>query len=327
MLKFYAAEHKRCTGVSLNHAKNTQLTAPGWNMTAPRILVKPFRKYFTTLQRVYLFVCFLFIVVCGPAGAEDVAATNLPLFRHVDSVAKPPKDFATRTIRLLIDSDFPPFSYAAPDGKAAGVSVDLANLACVELKVNCIVIVKPFDQLLPALLGNEGDVIVSGLKIDEAVLKKTSMTRPYFWALGRFAVSAGSQLRNSDIRTLAGKRVGFVSNTSHAAWLQKYYARSTLTPFSSETEMYDALRKASVDAMFGDDLRTIYWLAGSASQNCCKVLDGAYVDRNFFSRNLAFLTRREDQDSVRAFDFALDRLQEKGMSAQIFARYLPVGLW
>jgi polar amino acid transport system substrate-binding protein len=296
-------------------------------MNAPRILVKPFMIDCTTLQWMYLFILFQFLVVSDHAFAADKVVASLPVFRHVDVVLKPPQDFGSRSIRLLMDRDFPPFSYEAPGGGGAGVSVDLANSACVELKLNCVVVIKPFDQLLPALLANEGDVIVSGLKINEDVLKKTLMTRPYFWALGRFVVGVGSQLRSSDVRTLAGKRLGFVSKTSHAAWLQKYYARSTLTPFASEAEMYDALRKGSVDAAFGDDLRITFWLAGSSAQGCCKTLDGAYVDRNFFSRNLAYLVRREDDGLVHAFDYALDRLQEKGTSAQIFARYLPTGFW
>jgi polar amino acid transport system substrate-binding protein len=296
-------------------------------MIAPRNLIKPDRIFLTTLQWVYFCSIILFMVVSCRAFAEDAVVANIPLFRHVDAVAKPPKEVTARTIRLLADADFPPFSYAAPDGKSAGVSVDLANSACDELKLNCVIILKPFDQLLPALLSKEGDVIVSGLKINEQVLKNTVMSRPYFWAFGRFAVSVGSQLRSSDVRALGGKRIGFVAKTSHAAWLQKYYARSTLMPFDNEAEMYEALRKSSIDVMFGDDLHTLYWLAGSASQNCCKTLDGAYVDHNFFSRNLAFLARREDQDVIGLFDFALDRLQQKGTSAQIFVRYLPAGFW
>ncbi len=71
----------------------------------------------------------------------------------------------------------------------------------------------------------------------------------------------------------------------------------------------------------------IFWLGGSASRGCCKTLDGAYVDRQFFSRNLAFLARRDDQEIVQALDYALDRLQENGKSSEIFARYLPNGLW
>jgi polar amino acid transport system substrate-binding protein len=199
--------------------------------------------------------------------------------------------------------------------------------ACSYLKVKCVVEPKSFDQLLPALLNREGDVIVSGLKIDEALLKRTAMTRPYFWSLGRFAIAMGSQLRSSDVRSLAGKRIGYVASTSHGAWLEKYYSRSTLTPFPTEAEMFAALRSGTIETLFGDDLRIIYWLSGSASRGCCKTLDGAYVDREFFSRNLSFLTRRDDQDLVHGLDYALDRLQEKGVSGEIFTRYLPAGLW
>ncbi|MBZ0261658.1 MAG: transporter substrate-binding domain-containing protein [Hyphomicrobiales bacterium] len=269
----------------------------------------------------------LSLVVSGHAAAQEAAAPVFPLFRHIDSLAKPPTGFAQRNIRLLTDGDFPPFSYETPEGKAAGVSVDLALAACAELKANCSVVAKPFNALFPALLNNEGDAIVSGLRIDATVLKKAAMTRPYFWSLGRFAVRAGSQLRGSDIRSLAGRRIGYVTNSSHGAWLEKYYSRSTLTGFPGEAEMYEALRTGALDVSFGDGLRLIYWLAGSSSRGCCKPLDGAFVDRQFFSNNLSFLTRREDRDTVMAFDYALDRLQEKKISAEIFARYLPGGLW
>lgn len=296
-------------------------------MTDPILQIKRGKARHTTPRCVYLLWSFLALVASGPGVAQEAAAPGLPLFRHIDSVAKPPAAFAQRTIRLLTDRDFPPFSYETPEGKTAGVSVDLALAVCTELKANCVVIAKAFNELLPALLNNEGDVIVSGLRIDEAVLKKAAMTRPYFWSLGRFAVRVGSQLRGSDIRSLAGRRIGYVANSSHGAWLEKYYSRSTLTPFPSEAEMNEALRTGALDVSFGDGLRLIYWLAGSSSRGCCKPLDGAFVDRQFFSRNLSFLTRKDDPETAKAFDYALDRLQEKGTSAEVFARYLPSGLW
>jgi polar amino acid transport system substrate-binding protein len=296
-------------------------------MTAPKPLVKRVTGGIATLAWKNLIWLALALVVVDPAAAQDAAVPGLPLFRHIDGVAKPPTGMVQRNIRLLTDRDFPPFSYETPEGKTAGVSVDLALAACTELKANCVVIARPFNQLVPALINNEGDIIVSGLRIDEKILEKATMTRPYFWSLGRFAVRVGSQLRGSDIRSLAGKRIGFVANSSHGAWLEKYYSRSTLTPFPSEAEMYDALRTGALDVLFGDGLRLVYWLAGSSSRGCCKPLDGAFVDRQFFSRNLSFLTRRDDQETVRAFDYALDRLQEKGTSTAIFSRYLPTGLW
>lgn len=296
-------------------------------MTSPTLQIKLAKARRTTPRCVYLLLFTLSLVVSGPAAAQEAAAPGFPLFRHIDSVAKPPIGFAQRNIRLLTDRDFPPFSYETPEGKTAGVSVDLALAACTELKAICTVVAKPFSELLPALLNNEGDAIVSGLRIDETVLKKAAMTRPYFWSLGRFAVRVGSQLRGSDIRSLAGRRIGYVANSSHGAWLEKYYSRSALTAFPSEAEMNEALRTGALDVSFSDGLRLIYWLAGSSSRGCCKPLDGAFVDRQFFSNNLSFLTRRDDRDTVMAFDYALDRLQEKKTSAEIFARYLPSGLW
>ncbi len=296
-------------------------------MTSPTLQIKRAKARHTTPRCVYFLLLTLSLVVPAPVASQEAAPPGFPLFRHIDSVAKPPIGFAQRNIRLLTDRDFPPFSYETPEGKTAGVSVDLALAACTELRATCTVIAKPFSELLPALLNNEGDVIVSGLRIDEAVLKKAAMTRPYFWSLGRFAVRVGSQLRGSDIRSLAGRRIGYVANSSHGAWLEKYYSRSALTAFPSEAEMYEALRTGALDVSFGDGLRLIYWLAGSSSRGCCKPLDGAFVDRQFFSNNLSFLTRRDDRDTVMAFDYALDRLQEKKTSAEIFARYLPGGLW
>jgi polar amino acid transport system substrate-binding protein len=295
-------------------------------MTSPTFLIKRVTGQIATLPRMLFILLAFALVAVGPAISQNGAAPGFPLFRHIDSVAKSPA-FAQRNIRLLTDRDFPPFSYETPEGKTAGVSVDLALAVCAELKATCTVVAKPFSQLLPALLNNEGDVIVSGLRIDETVLKKTAMTRPYFWSLGRFAVRVGSQLRGSDIRSLAGRRIGYVANSSHGAWLEKYYSRSALTAFPSEAEMNEALRTGAIDVSFGDGLRLIYWLAGSASRGCCKPLDGAFVDRQFFSNNLSFLTRREDAETVKAFDYALDRLQDKKTSAEIFARYLPSGLW
>lgn len=296
-------------------------------MPAPLHLLNVSKCKSTTLCLMYLLLPALAWAALSSANAQTTAPETLPLFRHTDGTARNPANLPTGSIRLLADENFPPFSYGVPEGKHSGLSVELAIAACAELKLDCVVVAKPFDELLPALIANEGDLIASGLRIDENVLKKTAMTRPYFWSLGRFAVKYGSQLRSSDIRSLAGKRIGFVAKTSHGAWLEKYYSRSTLTPFPTEAEMFAALSAGTVDAVFGDDLRLIFWLAGNASKGCCLTLGGAYVDRNFFTRNLAFLARREDQLLVQAFDYALDLLQEKGTASEIYARYIPNGLW
>lgn len=231
------------------------------------------------------------------------------------------------TIRLAADADFPPFSFQARSGVPAGISVELALAACAEIKVKCEVILKPLSRLLPGLASREHDVVVSGPRIDEKALAHAVMTRPWFRSLGRFAAQSGTPLKGSDARSLAGRRVGTMAGTAHAAWLTAYYADSELLTFETEGQAQDALRTGAVDALFADNVRLIYWITGAASRGCCKLFGGAYSDFETFSRNIALLVRSDRGDIRDAFDVALDRMQDNGATEKLFNAYVPLNPW
>jgi len=88
-----------------------------------------------------------------------------------------------------------------------------------------------------------------------------------------------------------------------------------------------ALKAGEVDAIFGDNLQVIYWVAGEAAANCCRLLDGAYSDFDYFSRNLAFLVRPERPELRAAFDYGLDQAQSSGATAKIIRTYVPLPPW
>jgi len=231
------------------------------------------------------------------------------------------------TIRLAADMDFPPYSFRARSGVPAGLSVELALAACAEIQIKCEVLLKPLPALLRDLASREHDVIVSGPRIDEKALAHAVMTRPWFRSFGRFAVQSGSPLKGSDARSLAGRRIGAVAGTAHAAWLTSYYGDSELLTFDSDAQAQSALRTGAVDALFADNLRLIYWITGGASRDCCKLSGGAYSDFETFSRNLAFLVRSDRADIRDAFDVALDRMQANGTTEKLFNTYVPLNPW
>ncbi|MGQ0484079.1 MAG: transporter substrate-binding domain-containing protein [Hyphomicrobiales bacterium] len=282
-----------------------------------------------TASRLCLAAAAVFLVASTSAlpQPQDGATYRLPLFRHVETGAKAPQIAPTETVRLLADGDFPPFSFATGTGTAAGLAVDLALAACAEIKLRCEVVMRPYGELAGALARRDGDVIIAGPRPDPGLFKEVLATRPYFRSLGRFAVPGSSALAAGDVRTLGGKRIGMVKGTAHAAWLEEYYSRSTLMAFDSEAEAQEALRTGSVDALFGDSLRLIYWIAGSASRGCCRLLSGAYVDRGYFSRSMVFLVRKDREDIRDALDHGLDRLQGNGTTEKIFNTYVPLNPW
>ena len=168
------------------------------------------------------------------------------------------------------------------------------------------------------------DMAMSEISITEDRKKVHDFSISYFSSDIGVITSAAIPV---DVKNLKAAKIGVQAGTTGAAFAVDKLGIAEPQTYPDQGEMFAALRSGAVETLFGDDLRIVYWLSGSASGGCCKALDGAYVDREFFSRNLAFLTRRDDQDLVQGLDYALDRLQEKGISGEVFSRYLPAGLW
>ncbi|MGE0006492.1 MAG: transporter substrate-binding domain-containing protein [Parvibaculaceae bacterium] len=259
----------------------------------------------------------------APATPEKQVALPLPRFRQVDVGGKP-QSFTRDQIIILADNDFPPFSYSGPAGDPQGIAVDAARAACQELHTSCQVVLMSWQSLTgdPASGG-----IVAGLRVDEATLEKFQPTRPIYRSLGRFAVRKENDIAQMTRAAVAGKRIGVVAGSGYEAWLRRNYEDSVVVTYPSLAELQEALRTARVEVLFGDALQLVYWMRGSASQGCCKYVDGAYYDDASFSRPYVFLVRRGDEELKQAFDYALDRLQESGTFARIFSRYIPAPFW
>jgi polar amino acid transport system substrate-binding protein len=274
-----------------------------------------------------LRISIFFLIALSISADGEPAPYKLPRFRAVQSEIKMPAFPQGTLIRIAADADFPPYSFQTRAGVPAGLSVELALAACAEIKVKCEVALKALPALLPGLASREHDVIVSGPRIDEKALEHALMTRPWFRTFGRFAAQSGKPLAGGDARNLAGSRIGAVKGTAHAAWLGSYYTDSELLTFDSEAEAQEALRTGAIDALFGDNLRLIYWITGGNSRGCCKLFGGAYSDFETFSRNIAFLVSRDRADIRDAFDVALDRMQTNGTTEKLFNTYVPLNPW
>jgi polar amino acid transport system substrate-binding protein len=268
-----------------------------------------------------------FCAVLAQTAAIAQTASDIPRFRHVDPAAAAPSELPQGIVRLLTDKDFAPFSFEGSDGVQTGIAVELARAACAEMRLACEFVSLPFAELIPALERGEGDAIVSGTRINEQTLIKSETTRPYFVATGRFLVPQDSKLEGTSIRTLAGKRLGYVRGTAHGAFIEQNYARSALVPFDTAALMFAALRANELDAAFADGLFALYWIKGANANGCCKPLDGSYIDRNTFSRGLSILARKDRKNLRASLDYALDRLEEKGETARILSRYVPGAMW
>jgi polar amino acid transport system substrate-binding protein len=258
--------------------------------------------------------------------AQD-AGTSFPRFRFKDQEAQKVLVPESRTLRLLADKDFAPWSFVDESGTPRGVSVELALAACAAAKLKCMAKPVAFADLQPALKRGEGDAIISGVRLTDALHGEFRFTKPYFISAARFVARAGASLASNDARALTAKRLGFAANTAHEVFLKRYYAASQLQPFDTLDGALEALRTGALDAVFGDSISIAYWLSGTNSRKCCQTLGKSFIDRETFSRELVYLTPAGQENLRDIFDAALDELEEKGETARIFTSYLPGPVW
>ena len=273
-------------------------------------------------------VFFLSVAQSEDAFTQETVARTYdpPLFRAVEEAPRPqiPENLP---VRLIADADFAPYSFLTSTGAPAGLAVELAIAACERARLRCTVEARPYGEILGALERGEADVAVTGPRLDPGTLTVAQMTRPYFRIMARFAVSADSPLQKAHPEALSGSRIGVVKDTVHARWLETYYAGSYLEPYDSLAAAGEALKAGELDAIFGDNLQTIYWVAGEAAAQCCRLLGGTYSDFDFFSRNLAFLVAPGKAELRAAFDYGLDQAQSSGATAKIIRTYVPLSPW
>ncbi len=263
----------------------------------------------------------------APAIAEPAPVMPFPRFRAIDADAPHTSKVPLPTVRLLAETDFAPWSFTLEDGSLAGISVDLARAACTEAGLTCDVLPVPFTNLLPSLIKGDGDVIVSGLRLNHEIINGTALTRPYFRSMARFMIRRGTQIEGADPRSLAGRRVGVVTGTAHEAFLKKFYDKAQLVVQPSESAMYEALRTGALDVAFGDSLHMSFWMNSDGARKCCMNLGGAVLDSDSFSRPLVYVARKDKAAIRDRLDEALDQLEDKGTTGEIFRHYLPAPIW
>jgi polar amino acid transport system substrate-binding protein len=70
-----------------------------------------------------------------------------------------------------------------------------------------------------------------------------------------------------------------------------------------------------------------FWLQSEAAAGCCVFAGGPYLEPRFFGQGFAIAVPRDATDIRATIDVALDALYDKGVFAELYLRYFPVGFF
>jgi polar amino acid transport system substrate-binding protein len=268
----------------------------------------------------------LLALAASPFAPEASLAQGVQIPNFWDPRARVERPDLTgfRTVRFLVDDEFPPLHISASDGAPTGFSVELARAACERLSLACTVQVRRFDTLLDALAERNGDVVAAAIPITAGLRQRFSVTAPYFKIPGRFAARKDRALPEPQGRTLQGRSVAVVQGTAHEAFLKLLVPGVELRGFPDLATAQAVLRAGEVDYVFADGLSLALWLGSATGIECCRFTGGPFLESRFFGEGIGFIVRPEDEVLRRALDHALQRLWDDGKYAELYLRFFPV---
>ncbi|MDQ4059704.1 MAG: transporter substrate-binding domain-containing protein [Pseudomonadota bacterium] len=266
-----------------------------------------------------------------PAPAQEPArpqASGVTIPNYWDPRRRPerPNLGGLRTLRFLTESDYPPFNFVSADGALVGFNVELARAICVELNLSCTIQPRSWETLIPALKAKEGDAVIAGMAITKDARRDVEFSDRYLQNPARFATRTDNPVDPS-ADLLAGKRVAVVRGTAHEAFLREQFKSAVVAPFADLDEARRALKGGQVDALLADGVNLSVWLNGEDAAGCCRFVGGPYTESFYFGEGIAIAIRKDDTTLRLALDYALARLYERGVYAELYLRYFPIGFF
>lgn len=275
-----------------------------------------------------LLLVFATVVVAPqPAAAQSGPSVMVPGFWDPKRRPERPELSRLGAVRFLTEEDYPPFNFRGPDGQPIGFNVDLARAICVELNLVCTIQVRRFDTLLDALQENRGDAIIASLAETPQLRERVAFTDRYYRTPARFVAARAFPEGEVTPERLAGRRVAVVGGSAHEAYLRAFFAEVAIQIQPTLAAALGALKDGKADLVFADGVALAFWLNGKDSGDCCAFRGGPFTESRYFGDGVGIAVRR-DNDTLRlALNYALFRLWERGIMADLYLRYFPIGFY
>ncbi|MEQ9519448.1 MAG: transporter substrate-binding domain-containing protein [Parvibaculum sp.] len=221
-----------------------------------------------------------------------------------------------RRLRVVTEGEFPPFNYIDEKGDFAGFDIATVREVCRRIEAECTIAAKPWDDLQPALLSDEADVIAASLRIETVPGSGTMFSEPYYAVQGRFVGQRAATRGLLDL--ISSGRVAVQAGTIHAAYLAEVYPHLVPLQVNRLAEAFDALETQKADLVFADNATVLDWVK---DRNCC-VAVGARVEHPvLFGAGVGFALRTSDETLKQDIDHALASMRTDGTLEQLSVNY------
>lgn len=232
---------------------------------------------------------------------------------------------AQEPVRIATEGAYPPFNFTQPDGKVAGLEVDLANALCERMKRPCTVVAQEWDGIIPGLLAKKYDAIMATMNITPERAKAIGFSIPYMVVPAYFVAPASSAIDGSPA-SLRGKTIGAQVSTTHSRYVEKHLgSEATLKTYDTASNLLADLKAGRLDAAITTGATASDWVKGDGGKSV-KLVGQPVIDAEVFGPGIGVGLRKEDAALKQSFDEAIRAVVQDGTLARIGARYVDFSI-
>lgn len=272
------------------------------------------------------FVGLIIAASIVASAVAQTAPTAPQKWREVQTGPKPDWSWLPQ-LRVITESDYPPFNYYDEDGQLIGFNVDLARAICRELAVPCEISTAEWNALIPALKNNEADAVMASVKISAKALAEVDFTNRYYATPARFVAKIDSRIKEISVAELKNIKIAVVQGTAHEAFLQDFFPGAKIIPFPSPAEARSALKNGQAELLFGDGISLMFWIQGTESNRCCEFKGEGYSEPRYFGDGVGIAVRKGNTRLREVLDYALAKVRASGRYEELMLRYFPLPLY
>lgn len=262
------------------------------------------------VHRLQILLCALLSLFIINSWAQT--ADSVPTF------TMPGQQAAQKTLVIGVESFVPPFVMQGGNGELYGYDISMMNSICKLMQRNCKFQQIKWIKLLPAVINNQVDLVVSSITITPERAKQMNFSLPYGLSYSRFLTNSSTPVSSPfEFSSLDGKRIGVYEGTIYEDQASHIGVKNPIIKsYASYPDVLKALTNNKIDYILLDNPTALYWAANSSG--AFKVVGAPYV----YGFGIGIVVSNQNKDLIPILNQALLQYLNSDDYKQNYKHYL-----
>ncbi|WP_035069919.1 transporter substrate-binding domain-containing protein [Nitratidesulfovibrio termitidis] len=256
----------------------------------------------------------LAVLVAAPAMAADIELAKKSTLNEI---------VARGELRVGFDAGYMPFEMTDKNGNYVGFDIDLAKELAKAMGVKFVPVNTDFDGMIPALLSDKFDIIISGMTVTQERNLRINFANPYIVVGQSVIVSKkleGKVKTWEDLNKPEYTVVSRLGTTGEEA-AKRMLPKAKYKSFEKEADGALEVINGKADAWVYDMPFNVVFMA---EQGKGKAM---HLDKPFTYEPLGFGIKKGDPDFLNFLDNFLSQIKNDGRYDRIYSKWMKSTEW